>query len=81
MNPFKKVLAGIKKNQGDPPGEHVSNVGLEQIPRRPNQAVELGTIDYVNLTPDGKHGDYDSAIQASLQTGKPILANFVEWSG
>eukprot|EP00565_Helicotheca_tamesis_P005151 CAMPEP_0185728138 /NCGR_PEP_ID=MMETSP1171-20130828/3597_1 /TAXON_ID=374046 /ORGANISM="Helicotheca tamensis, Strain CCMP826" /LENGTH=57 /DNA_ID=CAMNT_0028396813 /DNA_START=200 /DNA_END=373 /DNA_ORIENTATION=- len=45
------------------------------------QAVELGTIDYINLTADGKHGDYDAAVQASLDTGKPIFANFVEWSG
>ena len=47
----------------------------------PAQAVELGTIDYVNLTPDRKHGDYQTAVAQSLQTGKPIFANFVEWSG
>ena len=46
-----------------------------------NQPVELGTIHYCNLTDDGKHGDYDLAVQASLETGKPIFANFVEWSG
>lgn len=46
-----------------------------------DQPVELGTIDYINLTPDGKHGDYDRAIAVSLETGKPVFANFVEWSG
>ena len=43
--------------------------------------VELGTIDYVNITKDGKHGDYDIAMKLSLESGKPIFANFVEWSG
>eukprot|EP00541_Cyclophora_tenuis_P007846 CAMPEP_0116552124 /NCGR_PEP_ID=MMETSP0397-20121206/6319_1 /TAXON_ID=216820 /ORGANISM="Cyclophora tenuis, Strain ECT3854" /LENGTH=70 /DNA_ID=CAMNT_0004077053 /DNA_START=84 /DNA_END=296 /DNA_ORIENTATION=- len=47
----------------------------------PKQAVELGTINYVNLTPDGRHGDFDTALQVAAQTGKPIFANFVEWSG
>jgi len=46
-----------------------------------NQAVELGTINYVNLTSDSKHGTYDIAIQLAKETGKPIFANFVEWSG
>jgi len=46
-----------------------------------HQAVELGTINYINLTSDGKHGDYDRAIEASLKSGKPIFCNFVEWSG
>ena len=43
--------------------------------------VELGTIQYVNLTSDARHGDYQTAIDIAAQTGKPILANFVEWSG
>ncbi|CAB9511938.1 expressed unknown protein [Seminavis robusta] len=85
MNPFKKVLNGIRKNTEDPPGEYngssSNNVhGLKPIPKK-TQAVELGTIDYINLTPDGKHGDFNAAVQASLETGKPIFANFVEWSG
>jgi len=46
-----------------------------------NQAVELGTVNYVNLTSDSKHGTYDIAIQLAKETGKPIFANFVEWSG
>jgi hypothetical protein len=49
------------------------------IPR--NQAVELGTINYVNLTANQKHGDYEAALAAAAETGKPIFANFVEWSG
>ena len=43
--------------------------------------IELGTIEYVNLTPDGRHGDYDKAVQVARDSGKPIFANFVEWSG
>ncbi len=47
----------------------------------PNQPVELGSIHYVNLTSDGRHGDMDIALQISKETGKPIFCNFVEWSG
>ena len=47
----------------------------------PSQAVELGTINYVNLTPDGRHGEYETALRVAAETGKPIFANFVEWSG
>ena len=47
----------------------------------PDQPVELGTIHYTNLTPDGRHGDFDRAVAVAHQTGKPIFANFVEWSG
>mmetsp|Transcript_21393 Transcript_21393/g.61354 ORF Transcript_21393/g.61354 Transcript_21393/m.61354 type:complete len:85 (-) Transcript_21393:2060-2314(-) len=43
--------------------------------------IELGTIQYVNLTSDARHGDYQTAIDIASQTGKPIFANFVEWSG
>eukprot|EP00986_Skeletonema_menzelii_P009619 scaffold4407_cov138-Skeletonema_menzelii.AAC.8 len=43
--------------------------------------VELGTIQYVNLTADGKHGDFQAAIDTAVQRKKPIFANFVEWSG
>jgi len=46
-----------------------------------NQAVELGTINYVNLTPDGRHGEFEKALEVARLTGKPIFANFVEWSG
>jgi hypothetical protein len=47
----------------------------------PKEFVELGTIRYANLTPDGKHGDYKTALEIAAETGKPIFANFVEWSG
>jgi hypothetical protein len=47
----------------------------------PREFVELGTIHYVNLTPDGKHGRYQTALDVAKETGRPIFANFVEWSG
>ena len=50
-------------------------------PTLTSQYVELGTIEYVNLTADGKHGDYDTAVREASETGRPIFANFVEWSG
>ncbi len=43
--------------------------------------VELGTIQYLNLTADGKHGNFQAAIDIAAQRKKPIFANFVEWSG
>jgi hypothetical protein len=45
--------------------------------------VELGTIHYVNLTRNGKHGDYHRALEVAreFEGSKPILANFVEWPG
>ena len=46
-----------------------------------NRYVELGSINYVNLTPDGRHGDMDVALRIARETGKPIFCNFVEWSG
>ena len=51
------------------------------LPPKRNQAVELGTINYVNLTADGRHGDVNAALQAARASDKPIFANFVEWSG
>ena len=55
---------------------------LSSIPTMPSHSyVELGTIQYVNLTSDARHGDYQIAIDIAAQTGKPIFANFVEWSG
>jgi hypothetical protein len=38
------------------------------------------TIQYVNLTADGRHGDIDKALDMAAATGKPIFANFVEWT-
>jgi hypothetical protein len=49
--------------------------------RNSEQPIELGTIDYCNLTADGKHGDFDAALQVVAEAGRPIIANFVEWSG
>ena len=46
-----------------------------------HQATELGTINYVNLTSDGCHGEFEKAVQIARETGKPIFANFVEWRG
>lgn len=52
---------------------------LRSIPK--NQPIELGTINYCNLTADGRHGDYDMALRAAAEADKPLFANFVEWSG
>ena len=46
------------------------------------QPIELGTIHYCNITPDGRHGDYNTVLQISSQNvDKPIFVNFVEWLG
>ena len=50
-------------------------------PPATKQTIELGTIHFVNLTPDGRHGDFHRALRLAKETGKPIFANFVEWSG
>jgi hypothetical protein len=47
----------------------------------PRQYTELGSIRYVNLTKDGKHGEYEKTVDIAKRTGRPIFANFVEWSG
>jgi hypothetical protein len=60
----------------DPPGERI-----EAPPRIPNQPIELGTIEYCNITSDGKHGDYQTVVRLAAETGKPIFVNFIEWSG
>ena len=67
-----------RKRQDSPPVEDMQ----EESPSRvPVHHIELGSIEYVNLTPDGKHGDFDKALSIARETGKPIFANFVEWSG
>lgn len=48
---------------------------------KPNKHVELGTIQYVNLSKDGRHGDYETAALHVADGKKPIFANFVEWPG
>jgi hypothetical protein len=60
----------------DPPGELFA-----APPRIPHQPIELGTIEYCNITSDGKHGDYETVVRLARETGKPIFVNFVEWSG
>jgi hypothetical protein len=64
----------------DPP-EQTTHTIPPRKPRIPQQSIELGTIEYCNLSKDGRHGDYDTAIRLATETGKPIFANFVEWSG
>jgi hypothetical protein len=54
---------------------------LTPSPSQRNQPVELGTIHYVNLTADGRHGDMEQALAVAAESGKPIFANFVEWTG
>ena len=58
------------------------NNDVSSISTMPSHSyVELGTIQYVNLTSDARHGDYQTAVDIAARTGKPIFANFVEWSG
>ena len=45
------------------------------------QAVELGTIRYVNLTKNQKHGELEVVLAMARESGRPIFANFVEWRG
>ena len=45
------------------------------------QAVELGTINYLNLDAQKRHGDYETALKLSKESGKPLFCNFIEWSG
>jgi hypothetical protein len=71
-NVFKKKISG--RSGDDAPIATTAT-------RSSCQYVELGTIHYVNLTADGKHGDYQTALDEAFRTGKPIFANFVEWSG
>lgn len=88
---LRKLLRGKKKKKASPvtevdkPDPPAAAVPQPNPPvtaaRKSNQPIELGTIDYCNLTADGKHGDFDAALQAAAETGKPIFANFVEWSG
>jgi hypothetical protein len=62
----------------------VDVTALKNVPikkRQQNQPIELGTIEYCNITNDGKHGDYNLVLQLAKEIDKPIFANFVEWSG
>ena len=64
----------------DEPAVETTAVPSPLSPRR-DQSVELGTINYVNLSADQRHGDINVALQAARAADKPIFANFVEWSG
>ena len=75
-----------RKPKQDPPGidatippkdEGIVAVVSSLSPPRTNQPVELGTINYVNITPDGRHGDLDVALRVASETGKPIFAKYV----
>ena len=67
-------------SEGTPP--KVKPRVQEQQARRTKQPIELGTLQYCNITSDGRHGDYYTVLQVAAQHGdKPIFANFVEWSG
>lgn len=70
----RPALAGAEVESAE------SNPNREWTPP-PREYVELGTIRYVNLKDDGRHGDYQTAIDVASETGKPVFANFVEWSG
>ena len=78
MGLFRKKKSEFAGDQAAPGTPETSFV-LSTVPS--NQAVELGTINYVNLTSDGRHGEFEKALQVARETGKPIFANFVEWSG
>jgi hypothetical protein len=89
MAPFwkrKPGTAAVADGGGspDPPGVTVEDIDakknqLRSIPK--DQPIELGTINYCNLTADGRHGDYDAALRAAAEADKPLFVNFVEWSG
>jgi hypothetical protein len=83
---FRNLFRGKKKRTPIPDPDPVPASASVPVPapaavRKSGQPIELGTIDYCNLTADGKHGDFDAALRAATETGQPIFANFVEWSG
>lgn len=69
-----------KRNMGLLKSLKQKKSGQERKPA-PREYVELGTIDYVNLTLDGRHGDLQRTLDTAEAAGRPIFANFVEWSG
>lgn len=70
-----------KKKKDLPAVAPSSSTGAPRSAAPANQPIELGTIHYCNLTPDGRHGDYEETLRVAKQQNKPIFANFVEWSG
>ena len=71
--------ASLKTTSSNEPSK--STINIQQTKPRKHNFVELGSIDYVNLTPDCRHGDLSMALKVASETGKPIFANFAEWSG
>lgn len=57
--------------------------GERTSPLARGQAVELGDINYVNLTRDQRHGEPDlrNLLEIAATSQKPIFVNFVEWAG
>ena len=44
--------------------------------------MEMGTIEYKNLSEDGAHGVLEYALKAiDAAPTKPVFVNFVEWDG
>ena len=73
-----RLFNNWKKHNQTPPEGAGTESGEQKHSR---QYEELGTIEYVNLTRDGRHGDYETALAVAKATGKPIFANFVEFPG
>ena len=75
----------FSKSRAPQPNDDGAIMAAERVMRncsvRPtrSQAVELGTITYLNL--EGNHGNIETALNAAQATGKPIFANFVEFPG
>jgi hypothetical protein len=80
---IRKMVSFKRNKQKRSDIEEESAVAAETCEEQPPSSnyVELGTIRYVNLTKDLKHGEYNTAVSLAKSTGKPIFANFVEWSG
>ena len=79
----RKLLRGKQKlkKAADPPAATNGRATTRTSSVPANQPIELGTINYSNLTKDGRHGDYEAALEAAQRSGKPLFVNFVEWSG
>jgi hypothetical protein len=78
------------QNEGDvddetkPPSSLLKSTPSRNVQVRKSQSIELGTIQYCNITQDGRHGDFNTVLQIAAlheHKHKPIFANFVEWSG
>ena len=79
----KSTRKGGGKDGGSSLSASPENQGITWPVRDGSQnAVELGHVTYLNLSPDGAHGEYELAVKAiATQPTKPLFVNFVEWSG